>query len=161
MDPVKNLEIERKFLVSAPPEGYQNHPKKEIVQGYLTEGQGETEVRLRGKGNTFYLTVKRGQGIVRLESEIEINKLQFEALWPLTEGQRLEKTRYEISINSHVIEMDVYKGELDSLITAEVEFDSEKACNAFTPPPWMSEEISDDTRYQNRMLAVNGIPGQK
>ena len=71
---------------------------------------------------------------MRVEEEIEIEPDRFERLWPLTEGRRIEKTRYEIDAGGDlVIELDVYKGDLDGLVTAEVEFDSEEAADASSP----------------------------
>jgi CYTH domain-containing protein len=36
----------------------------------------------------------------------------------------------------------------------EVEFDSEPAAAAFTPPAWFGPEITGDSRYSNRVLAL-------
>ena len=40
----------------------------------------------------------------------------------------------------------------------EVEFGSERDAAAFVPPPWFDREVTDDDRYANRSLAVNGRP---
>ena len=41
---------------------------------------------------------------------------------------------------------------------AEVEFPSEDASQAFDPPSWFGHELTDDPRYRNRALAVDGRP---
>ena len=118
------MEVERKFRLRQPPDlsGSDADP---IEQGYLAVGP-EGEVRLRRKGEQTVLTVKRGAGLSRDEVEVEISPEQFEALWPLTEGRRLRKRRHVLPHDGLEIEVDVYEGELEGLIVAEVEFDSEE-----------------------------------
>ena len=156
---VRVIEIERKFLVAEPPPGFEGWPSSAIEQGYLTVDQEGPEVRVRRRGDQAYLTVKAGAGRVRVEEEIEIDGDRFERLWPLTEGRRIEKTRYVIDGGDGlVIELDVYTGELSGLVTAEVEFDSEEAAEAFEPPGWLGEDVTEDLRYKNQRLARQGLP---
>lgn len=151
-------EIERKFLIAKLPENINEYPNKEIVQGYIVIAEDGTEVRLRKKGDKFIQTVKSGAGKTRTEHEVEITKEQFDALWGATEGRRVEKTRYEIPHENGLIELDVYHGNLKGLVSAEMEFDSEEASDAFTPPEWFSDEVTEDGRYKNQQLALQGIP---
>jgi CYTH domain-containing protein len=104
------------------------------------------------------LTIKSGGGRVRAEEELAIETDRFERLWPLTEGRRIEKTRYEIAADGATIELDVYAGALDGLVVAEVEFDGEDAADAFEPPDWFGAEVTDDARYKNQRLACDGAP---
>lgn len=154
-------EIERKFLVEELPENLEEYPHKDIVQGYLAITEDGTEVRLRQKGNQYFQTVKSGGGKTRFESEIEITKEQFDALWQATEGKRVEKTRYEIPHENGTIELDVYHDNLEGLLSAEMEFSNEEDSNNFVPPEWLSKEVTDDKRYKNQNLALNGIPKRK
>jgi adenylate cyclase len=39
----------------------------------------------------------------------------------------------------------------------EVEFDSEAAAGAFTPPAWFGPEITGHPRYSNRLLAGDDL----
>jgi len=52
----------------------------------------------------------------------------------------------------------VYAGDLDGLLTAEVEFPDEASARAFVAPEWLGRDVTDDPRYGNRVLAVDGIP---
>ena len=153
-----STEIERKFLVTETPPGLDRYPHEAIRQGYLALDPDGTEVRIRQKGDRFFQTIKRGGGLQRTEVEALLTRAQFEAFWPMTEGRRVEKVRYEIAYQDRVIELDVYGGALSGLLTAEVEFPSIEASAAFQPPPWLNHEITEDKRYKNRNLAVNGIP---
>jgi len=152
------IEIERKFLVKELPADLENYPHSEIMQGYLIITDNDIEVRIRKKGDKYFETVKAGSGLVRKESEKEIPKEAFWDHWPLTEGKRVEKVRYEILYNGKLIELDVYSGELEGLAVAEVEFDSEEENVSFTPPEWFGKEVTHDERYKNKNLALHGKP---
>ena len=151
-------EIERAFIVNTPPEDYESYPHKHIEQGYYLDEASGIVIRLRRKGDRYYQTIKKGVGLVREEIEVELTEEQFKGVWPLTEGWRLAKVRYEIPSGPHTIELDIYEGPFEPLITAEVEFDSVEASRAFSPLPWMEQEVTDDIRYTNAQLAMNGLP---
>jgi adenylate cyclase len=155
-----SIEIERKFLVAEPPSDLSRWPSSAIEQGYLAVADNGTEVRVRRRdGRAAVLTVKSGGGRQRVEEEIEIEPERFERLWPLTEGRRIEKTRYEIpAADGAVIELDVYAGDLDGLVVAEVEFESDEKADAFGAPRWFGQEVTDDARYKNQRLACDGAP---
>lgn len=151
-------EIERKFLIDKPPADYDRYPNKEIIQGYIVITDG-MEVRIRKKGKDYFQTIKTGRGLVREETEIEITRDQFNKLWKLTENRRIEKRRYEIEYEGVLIELDFYGGILDSLIVAEVEFGSDSQSAAFSPPEWFGREITEDEKFKNKQLALQGTAG--
>jgi len=146
-------EIERKFLVRKMPDGLTSCSRAEISQGYLVSLDDGLQVRLRKSGEGFSLTYKRGIGNVREEREVELTAEQFDALWPATEGKRLAKTRYEIPLGEHTVEIDVYHERHEGLIVAEEEFDEEEAAKNFRPPDWLGDDVTGDPRYSNQLLA--------
>jgi adenylate cyclase len=150
------MEVERKFVVTEPP-NLDGTEAEEIDQGYLAVGE-DGEVRLRRKGERLLLTAKRGGGLSREEAELELDREAFEMLWPLTEGRRLHKRRHVLPHEGLEIEVDVYAGELDGLVTAEIEFGSEEKARAFEPPEWLGQEVTGDHRYLNETLATEGGP---
>jgi adenylate cyclase len=150
------MEVERKFLVPEPPD-LAGTDSNEIEQGYLAVG-AEGEVRLRRKGEALLLTAKRGAGMSRDEAEVELDGESFERLWPLTEGRRLHKRRHVIPRGDLKIEVDVYEGDLEGLVVAEIEFASEEQARSFEPPAWIGEEVTGDRRYLNETLATQGRP---
>jgi CYTH domain-containing protein len=153
------VEIERKFLVESAPAELGGYRSTSIEQGYLSIGADGSEVRIRRRDDALTLTVKSGRGLVRDETEVELSAEQFEALWPATAERRIEKTRYEIPASEGlVIELDVYRGALDGLVVAEVEFPSEEASGRFAGPGWFGVEVTTDDAYKNRALAVDGRP---
>jgi adenylate cyclase len=150
------MEVERKFLVSEPP-NLDDADSQEIDQGYLAIGE-DGEVRLRRKGERLLLTAKRGAGLSREEGEVELDREAFDRLWPLTEGRRLHKRRHVLPLDDDEIEVDVYAGELEGLVIAEIEFASEEEARAFEPPDWLGEDVTGDPRYLNETLATKGAP---
>jgi adenylate cyclase len=154
----EGIEIERKFLVERPPDDLDAHPSGEIKQGYLAITD-DVEVRVRRYGDRSFLTVKSSGNESRVEEEIEIDARRFDALWPLTEGRRIEKRRYRIATGDDLtIELDVYHGRLTGLVSAEVEFGSRADADRFAPPPWFGHEVTEDPRYKNKRLATDGLP---
>ncbi len=152
-------EVERKFLVWEVPADLHRYPVSPIGQGYLAIDPDGSEVRVRRRGEGTTLTAKRGHGRVRAEAEIDLTASQFEALWPLTEGRRIQKQRFEIETEHNlVIELDVYGGELAGLVMAEVEFEDSAAADAWPVPPWLGPEVTDDDAYKNQRLATDGLP---
>lgn len=149
------VERERKFLIMdssapIPAEGLA------ITQGYLAIEPGGNEVRIRQKGDWYFLTVKSGEnGLSRSEAEIEISAEQFRELWPLARQRAIEKVRYQVPLQEGLIaEVDVFSGRHSGLILIEVEFESEEAAAAFTVPPWFGQEVTTDSRYKNKNLAL-------
>jgi adenylate cyclase len=153
------MEVERKFLVSEPP-NLTAADAEDIEQGYLAIGS-DGEVRVRRKGDRLLLTAKRGSGLSREEAEVELDRESFEELWQLTEGRRLQKRRHVLPQGDLRIEIDVYGGELEGLTVAEIEFSSEEEANAFDPPGWLGEEVTGDHRYLNETLATAGTPSSR
>jgi CYTH domain-containing protein len=83
---------------------------------------------------------------------------RFRSLWRLTKDRRIEITRYEIPFRGLTIEMDVYHGKLRPLMTAEVEFNSERQLRNFEPPPWFEKEVTGQMKFGNAQLALHGNP---
>jgi CYTH domain-containing protein len=153
---VSVVEVERKFLVGEPPD-LDGYDSDEIEQGYLALGS-EGEVRLRRRGDRLLLTAKRGGGLSRDEAEVDLDREAFDRLWRLTEGRRLRKRRHLIPHGDLTIELDLFEGDLQGLIVAEIEFRSEEEARAFEAPEWLSEEVTGDRRYLNETLAAHGAP---
>ncbi len=149
------IEIERKFILKTLPD--ETPVGVTILQGYLAHDE-QREVRIRQYGADFFLTVKEGSGVKREETEIAITSEQFHALWPSTQGRRLEKVRSVIPHGPFKVEIDRYVGDLEPLLIAEVEFDSIEECEAFVPPDYFHLDVTEDEAYKNISLAIHGIP---
>ena len=149
------IEIERKFLVTSTIFKQEAFSEKRIKQGYLSSVPERT-VRVRTKGNRGYLTIKGASnesGMSRFEWEKEIPIEEAEKLLQLCEKGVIDKTRYEIKLNGHVFEIDVFYGENEGLIMAEIELLSET--EFFEKPSWLGQEVTGDKRYYNSYLSGN------
>ena len=155
----QNKEIERKFLITDPPSLSDAKGSILIRQGYITSGESQYEVRVRHIGDEYLLGIKSGRGVERTEVEIPLRKNQFIPIWNLTEGWRLEKRRYFFPYRDYRIELDVYAGNIEPLVVAEVEFETVADSIRFEPPGWFGLEISSELEYKNSRLAKFGFPG--
>lgn len=147
------IEIERKFLITSQEFKKEAFKNTKIEQGFLNTHKDRT-VRVRLTGNQGYITVKglsSDNGLSRFEWEKEISKEDAKALLKLCEPGTIEKTRYEIEFNQHIFEVDVFHGDNEGLIIAEVELkdENEKA----EKPNWIGKEVTGNVKYYNAMLS--------
>lgn len=145
-------EIERKFLVDqtkwqTPAEG-----GKYYKQGYLF-CDPEKSVRVRLIGKAGYLTIKvKDTDISRYEYEYEIPAEQAcEMLDNFCTDSMIEKVRYVLDFCGMFWEVDVFGGDNEGLIIAEVELESED--QEITLPGWVDAEVTGDPKYLNVNLA--------
>lgn len=150
-------EIERKFLVTEAPGEQELGSGTRLRQGYLAV-DGNVELRLRLTDSSATLTVKAGRGLSRTEFEVGVGEADADALWPHTDGRRVEKVRYRVPVGKQVADVDLYEGGLAGLCTAEVEFSSEEAAAAFEPPDWFGAELTGRPGWDNASLARHGRP---
>ena len=145
------IEIERKFLVSNNSFLDDFSRSNRIVQGYLSS-QPERTVRVRIKGENGYLTIKgKSEGFSRYEWEKEINIEEAEKLLQLCESGVIDKIRYDVIVGTHIFEVDVFYGENEGLILAEIELQTED--ETFEKPNWLGEEVTEDIKYYNSYLS--------
>jgi len=142
-------EIERKFLVDVArwrPAG----AGVAFRQGYLSS-HPERTVRVRLEGDAGKLTIKgKTSGVSRLELEYAIPRADAEQLLALCERPLIEKVRHTEEHAGKTWEIDVFGGENEGLVVAELELASED--EPFERPPWALEEVSHDPRYYNASL---------
>lgn len=151
----RDLEVERKYLLSRMPELPPGAETVEIEQGYLPGRRFRERVRrIRREGSTeYYRTIKLGKGVERFELEEETTREVFDTLWTLTEGCRIRKRRHVIVEGTLTWEIDEF---LDrDLVLAEVELhsrDEHPAVPAWLQPAFV-EEVTERGEYTNLALA--------
>jgi adenylate cyclase len=147
------IEIERKFLVTSLDFKQEAFKNTTIKQGFLNTHKDRT-VRVRLKGNEGFITVKgrttKG-GVTRFEWEKNILKEEVEALLKLCEPGVIDKIRYEVKIEKHIFEVDVFYGDNDGLIIAEIELEQEN--EVFEKPDWLGKEVTGKIKYYNSQLS--------
>ena len=148
------VEIERKFLVADDSWRAGVQSSQRVVQGYLATTDRAT-VRARVKGERGYLTIKgMTKGITRSEYEYEIDADDAERIIAsFAEGPVIDKVRHLVPVGDHTWEVDVFAGENEGLVMAEVELAD--TAEDFQLPGWAGLEVSDDPRYYNVNLAAH------
>lgn len=141
-------EIERKFLLKD--SSWRKHADEgtRYSQGYLV-GSHHASVRVRIQGERAFLNIKSATiDITRQEFEYEIPVTEaVEMLDTLCEKPLITKTRYLIKNDDHLWEIDVFNGDNEGMVVAEIELIDKN--EDFIKPDWLGAEVSDDERYYN------------
>lgn len=147
-------EIERKYLVNLEKWKQADKPAGEHYrQGYLVTEPNKT-IRVRVTDTKGFLTIKGiSVGATRAEYEYEIPVTEAKELLDKFAVSELSKTRYKITFNSKVWEVDEFLGANEGLFVAEIELTSE--AEKVELPEWVAEEVTADARYYNSNLTIN------
>ena len=146
-------EIERKFLVDTAL--WRPMAAGTLYrQGYLSS-VNERVVRVRVAGDRGFLTIKGlTTGVSRLEFEYPIPLADATVMLnQLCERPLIKKTRHREVFAGRTWEIDVFHGDNDGLVMAEVEIANPE--DKIELPRWAGDEISNDPRYFNNNLAAN------
>lgn len=145
-------EIERKFLTVSEAWRIDAMDSVKMTQGYIAETEF-CSIRIRIAGERAWLNIK--------EMKLGMRRGEFEYPVPAEEGQDMlrrfcvggliEKVRHQVRHGDHVWEIDEFAGSNLGLILAEVELSS--VDERIDLPPWVGEEVTDDSRYYNIKLA--------
>lgn len=156
------LEIERKFLL-LPCRAkkllhfYQIPYKKVRLEQYYVSTPASPYTRYRKKGDTFYQTIKSGEGMVREEKEFEVSQEEYEAHRSEALGRVITKERYTFEYQGDTYEMDLFKGTLKGLCYLEIEFPNEKSAHAYRLPEifekFLVTEVTYDNAFNNAALS--------
>ena len=150
------IEIERKFLVKGDFSPFSTK-KERIIQAYLSVDPERT-VRVRIKGEKAFLTIKgagNANGFSHLEFEYPIPVEDAEKMLALAVSGKIDKERYCIPDGNHIYEVDVFHGNHEGLIIAELELSSEN--EPFHRPDWLGEEVTGNVCYYNAYLATHSF----
>ncbi len=159
------MEIERKFLIENLPSDLAGYKCLLIEQAYLCTCP---VIRIRREDDNYYLTYK-GKGLMaREEYNLPLNKEAYEHMLFKADGNIISKRRYLIPVTKPIfvkgytlsdssvkltIELDIFDPPFAPLIIAEVEFPDEKMANAFIPPAWLGEDVTNNPEYHNSNLS--------
>lgn len=145
-------EIERKFLVATDAWRIASGPGKRLAQVYLAETE-HAAIRVRIEDDaSATLTIKSANpGLSRAEFEYPVPLSHARALADLRQGSALEKQRFKAEYAGRTWEIDVYSGENEGLVLAEVELASETA--PVDLPDWVGREVTGEARYYASRLA--------
>jgi len=147
-------EIERKFLVRS--DAWRSRVARIIAirQFYLSIGADRsTRVRI-SDGSSARLTFKFGSNLPeRDEYEYPIPLDEALSMKAFAIGSMIEKRRHHVPHGGYIYEVDVFGGELEGLIVAELETPDHVPDGAL--PDWLGREVTGDQRYSNAVLALS------
>ena len=158
------LETEDRYLVEAVmlPEKFS---RSWISQSYLLAKGGAPQRRIRMRqshdGYTMCFETQKGELIAgsRKESERVISKGEYEALLDSCDPQSatIIKERHCFIYNGHFFELDRFHKPIDGLMIMEIERLPHEDKSSIELPPFVKvvADISDDSRYSNRQIALN------
>ena len=148
---MNHTEIERKYLVKSDVYLRLATELHEVKQGYLC-ADGVRTVRVRLWDDQGVLTIKgHGNGVSRFEWEQQIPGEDAKELFLLCQPGRVEKTRYIVPLGELKVEVDVFHGENEGLVFAEIELPAEDY--RFALPEWLGPEVTGDPRYYNAYIS--------
>lgn len=146
------IEIERKFVVTADSWRSLARPGRRFCQGYIAKSDNGS-VRVRRAGDEAFLTFKGPRhGLARAEYEYPIPVDDAEELLKLfCQRPLIEKTRHEVHCEGLVWEVDVFSGEDEEVVLADIELD--RPDEPVRLPSWVGREVTGDPAYSNSTLA--------
>ena len=147
-------EIERKFLVAGGEWRNQVTRSMAFRQAYVASMEDRSlRVRIVDRRDAT-LTVKIGaSALVRDEYEYAIPLEDAEELMQSAPGVVIEKTRHTVEHGGFTWEIDVFEGQYEGLVVAEVEMHDENADPDL--PAWLGREVTGDRRFSNQSLAMD------
>ena len=147
-----SFEIERKFLVLSDVWRNSAIRRTRIRQAYL-DSNAKVSIRVRINDDSgATLTFKsRSSKLRRREFEYAIPTLDAEELISLRRSYIVEKIRHIVPYGNLNWEIDVFSGENQGLVVAEVELPDDD--HEIALPPWIGPEVTGQDRYYNGTLA--------
>ena len=147
-------EIERKFLILNDNWRKEADDGVHMIQGYMGSNE-KSSIRIRVNGERANLNIKsKTIGIQRSEYDYDIPLDEAkEMLDALCDTPLIEKTRYHVMHDGHEWEIDVFAGDNEGLVVAELELSSPD--EEFSMPDWAGKDVSEDPRYYNICLVTN------
>ncbi len=162
----KSTEVEFKWLVDCDEQAISklDGVQKLDLEQYYIISEDAKELRLRRANNLTtgmekcFLTIKGGTGVARGEIETLVPRRMFDECRVLRLKSIIHKTRYKIPHQGVVWEVDVYAKDspLHGLVVAEVELPDEQTKVSDPPLIKKLKEVTEDSRYKNKNLALNG-----
>ena len=152
----RELELELTFLAKEIPEGIKDVVPTRITDVYIPDTAKHSHLRLRKRGNLYEITkktpVKDGDASEQIEQTIPLTKDEFEALISCSQ-KRVSKDRYNITIEGHNAEVDVFQDQLKGLVLIDFEFKTISEKSAFKTPSIALADVTQENFTAGGVLA--------
>lgn len=121
-----DIEQEQTYLLAKLPDDLSGWEMEFLADTYLPEDAENPQIRLRQRGETYFMTKKYpkvpGDLSVMIEETINLTKDEYNYFRSHLEGKYLAKNRYKKTIEGGVIEIDAYQDNLSPLIVMDIEW---------------------------------------
>ncbi|MBZ6079329.1 hypothetical protein [Microvirga puerhi] len=126
-----------------------------VTEGHFpNQADRSSYVHIEGDQGSLVL-ITNGPG-APMEERTAVPRSHAEALLDVTPG-KVDYVRTDLSIGSQEVHISrfVTPGPLDLIV---VEFEDGNNAKDFRPLPWFGPEVTTEAAYQNRSIALNGLP---
>lgn len=149
-------EVERKFLLAAVPPG--STFRADILDHYIAD----TTLRLRRMKTEHEVILKLGQKLrvhpdntrVIFHTSLYLSEAEYTLLVSTLPSHLLEKRRYRLYGEAFSMSIDQFRGHLEGLVMAEVDFGPDGDPSSFPLPSFALAEVTDDERFTGGHLAL-------
>ena len=152
----RELELELTFLAKEIPEGIKDVVPTRITDVYIPDTAKHSHLRLRKRGDLYEITkktpVKDGDASEQIEQTIPLTKDEFEALIRCSQ-KRVSKDRYNIIIEGHNAEVDIFQDKLKGLILIDFEFKTISEKSSFKTPSIALADVTQENFTAGGVLA--------
>jgi CYTH domain-containing protein len=127
-----------------------------VSEGYFPDRHDRNiYVRVEEEAASLVLVTREHGEPVAMPADLP--RVHAEVLLSLTAGS-VEYRRIDLPVDAYSAHISriMAPGLLDLIV---VEFTREEQARAFEPPTWFGPEVTADPSYQNRSLAIAGLPG--
>lgn len=162
--PTIGTERERRWLFSTWPKSLHPERVRQLTQGVEYFDRRRNVVRRLRLDHSdpqrpvYELTEKSGRGGVRDETTTTLTAEEFAGHWEQVIGRPYRKDRHCLPFGRLVAEADVFADHLSGLRMVEVEFERDEDARNFQPLFWFGPEVTEDDRFSNARLGVDGLP---
>ena len=153
----QELELELTYLAKGLPVELTGTTPVRLVDVYIPKDPTvHSRLRLRQKGDRYEATkkvpVNSDDASAQVEHTIPLEKLEFDALAPVSD-KRIEKDRYNVSLNGFPAEVDVFQGLLKGLVLIDFEFSTEEEKDSFVAPEQCLADVTQEDFIAGGQLA--------
>jgi CYTH domain-containing protein len=152
---MKEIELERTFLVKKIPDNLENCKSKEIADIYIPKSSIHPNLRIRKNGDKYEITKKlcsEEDTTKYHEHTITLTKEEFEDLSKV-DGKKVRKIRYYYPYKDNIAEVGVFKDLLEGLVLVDFEFKNIEERDLFQIPDFCLAEVSHEEFLAGGMLA--------
>lgn len=151
------IELELTYLASKIPDELSGVSPDRLVDIYIPDtGVDHPHLRLRKKGDVCQITKKvpatDGDASTQIEMTIPLDEQEFAAL-SVSSTKQVVKDRYNVTIDGHPAEVDVFLDGLGGLILIDFEFTDQASKQNFIPPDICKTDVTQEDFVAGGMLA--------